>query len=102
MGSGFGCGCLLNDGKGLQEGLQEGLGFGGGDGQRSGAIGGGGGSCDVATEAGAVDDNRNVRGDRGRLVEVGVVVTWQPRRWRWMTMGTSGAIGDNRWRWGQL
>ena len=65
-GSGFGSGRLLNDGEGLQEGLWEGLGFGGGDGQRSGAIGGGGGGCDVATKAGAVDDDGNVGGDRWR------------------------------------
>ena len=72
----------MNDGEGLQEGLWEGLGFGGGDGQRSGAIGGGGGGCDVATKAGAVDNDGNVGGDRGRSVEVGAVVTWQPRRGR--------------------
>ena len=59
------CGHLLNDSEGLQEGLWEGLGFGGGNGQQSGAIGGGGGSCDVATKVGAVDDNGNVRGDQG-------------------------------------
>ena len=43
-------------------------------------IGGGGGSCDVATEAGVVDDDGNVGGDQGRSVEVGAVVTWQLRR----------------------